>query len=286
MRPLAEADFAQAADLLREGFPGHAPDFWPQALARLQRYGGNAEAGYPLGYFMLDKDQPVGVALTPASLRHRADGSIGRVVNISSWYVRQPYRWRAGFMLRGILADRSATYTDLTATPELQKTLATLGLQPINRGIAVHALPLLCLHPGQGVQLHELRPNQAWPQRGPPRALVEAHRELACLPVVLEQGATQQLVIFKHSRLRGLPAAQLVYAERRSQLLGDRGALARFLLARGFVFFVCETQHAASTATAWFRPREIWFASGNNFDDATDVFASELCLIHGQQSQP
>lgn len=282
MRPLQDTsdDFAEAVALLSEGFPGLASGFWPQALARLKHYGGNTQAGVPLGYFMLDKGRPVGVALTPASVRRRADGSTSRMVNISSWYVRRPYRWRAGFMLRGILAGEDAVYTDLTATPELQSTLSVLGMQAVNRGIAVHPLPLLCLHPARGGQLYGLTASEPWPERGPPRAMVEAHRELGCMPLVLTHGGQQQLVICRRTTVRGLPAAQLVYAESRSQLLRHIGVLARHLLSMGFAFFVRDTRQAVSTATAIFRPREVWFARGDMFEDHTDIFASELCIIH------
>ncbi len=285
MRPIDDSDLADAERLLCEGFPQLPGPFWNGALARLKRYGGNAEAGVPLGFLLLDGSEPVGVMLTPASLHRRPDGRLQRVVNISSWYVRPAHRWRAGFMLRHVLADKNTLVTDLTPTPEVQKMLPLLGLQPLNRGVALHLLPLLCLHPASGVRLRPLAPDEPAPPAGPPRSMIEAHRELGCMPLVLEHAGGRSLVVCKRMRVRGVPAAQLIYAESRSLLLQHRGAVARGLLALGLLVFVHETRQARSSATRLFRPRDIWFAraaAGDDMgsDDRTDVFASELCIVH------
>jgi hypothetical protein len=302
MRPMLEQDFDTAVALLCEGFPTRNAAFWQAALARLKRYGGNAQADYPIGFFMLDAGQPVGLALTPASLRLHADGSQHCVVNISSWYVREPFRWRAGFMLRGLMADPQHTYTDLTATPELQKVLPKVGMRPLNGGIALHLLPLLALSASTGATVQALQPGSAWPdpacepvsRLGPPREMIEIHRELGCLPLLLRAPALgttgtsaphrleQALVILRHIRVRNVPAVQLVYAEDRAWVLRHLGALARWLLPRGRMLLACEAAGPRSTATALFRPREVWFVKGQDpdLDRRTDVFGSELCLIH------
>jgi len=286
MRAFDESEFEQAVALLREGFPERSDDFWRAALHRLQRFGGNELVPHPLGYFMLDGQTPVGVVLTPASPRRHADGSQSCVVNISSWYAREAFRWRAGFMLRGVLANKAHVYTDLTATPELQQVLPKLGMQAINSGIGLHALPLLCMHPATGAQVRLLDPAEAWPDIGPPRAMIEAHRELDCLPLVLEHSEGKELFICLRSSVRGLPAAQLIYCEDRELLLRHRGALARGLMPLGFAVFICESQDTSSSTTMMFRPRERWFASGEYFNNRTDAFASELCIIHGTGAGP
>ena len=281
MRALAASDFPEAAALLHEGFPERPLAFWAAALQRLQRYGGNADAAHPLGYFMLDGGRPVGIALTPASMRLRVDGSSVRMVNISSWYVRPAFRWRAALMLRGILADPHSIYTDLTPTPEVQRLLPLVGMHPMNRGVAIHLLPLLALQPARGARVRDLAEHEPWPHPGPPTAMLHAHRDLGCLPLVLEAGGQQHLVVVRRTTLRGLPAAQLVYARSQALLLRHAGALARHLLARGMLLWLRSTREAAHTASSVFRPRELWFARGDNFDDHTDIFGSELCIILG-----
>lgn len=281
MRPLAAPDFPEAAALLHEGFPERPLAFWAAALQRLQRYGGNADAGHPLGYFMLDGARAVGIALTPASLRRRTDGSMLRVVSISSWYVRADFRWRAALMLRSILSDPHSVYTDLTPTPEVQRLLPVLGMHAINRGVAIHVLPLMCLHPARGARVRELAMDEPWPHAGPPSAMLHAHRDLGCLPLVLDAGGQQHLVVVRRTAVRGVPAAQLVYAQSQALLLRHAGALARHLLARGLLLWLRDTRDAAHTASSVFRPRELWFARGDSFADSTDIFGSELCTILG-----
>ncbi len=292
MRPFDSQDFAAAQTLLCEGFPNRGVQFWAAALQRLQQFGGNQDARHPLGFFMVDGDEPVGIALTPASLRQCADGSQQRVVNISSWYVRERFRWRAGFMLRGVLADKNNVYTDLTPTPELQTALPKLGMTRINQGVHLYALPLLALHRTRSAAAgcwHLLGRHDTWPAHapwlGPPRAMVEAHRELGCLPLVLEHGGTAQLVIGLHIRVRGLPALQLMYTHDRAPVLQHLGALARLLLRQGVLVFMCESTRPGHRAAALFRRREIWFARGQDFANRTDVFASELSILHAPAAQ-
>jgi hypothetical protein len=292
MRPFDSQDFNTACALLCEGFPQRSAQFWTAALRRLQQFGGNQDAQHALGFFMVQGDEPVGIALTPASLRQCADGSRQRVVNISSWYVRERFRWRAGFMLRGILADKSNVYTDLTPTPELQTVLPKLGMTRINQGVHLYALPLLALRPAQcsaAARWHVLGRHDTWPAHtpwlGPPRAMVEAHRELGCLPLVLELGGTAQLVIGLRVRVRGLPTLQLVYADNRALVLQHLGALARPLLRQGLLLWMCESAQGGHRATALFRRRELWFARGQDFANRTDVFASELSIIHAPAAQ-
>jgi len=284
MRPLVDGDIPQAALLLHEGFPALSVAFWVAALARLRHYGGNAQADVPLGWFMLHKDQPVGVMLTPASLRTRTDGSVEKLVNLSSWYVRPPHRWRAGFMLRGVMADKTCIYTDLTPTAEVQLMLPKLGFTALNRGVLLYALPLLAVLPAGGAVVRALEPGEMWLHAGPAPEMIEAHRDLGCLPLVLETAAGPQLVVVKRIRVRGVPGAQLIYAASRSEVVRHRSALARHLLRRGLLIFVHDTPHARSTALGWFRQRDLWFASGDDgsLSDRTDAFASELSIVHGQ----
>lgn len=286
MRAFDESEFSTAVKLLCEGFPERSADFWRAALQRLQRYGGNQHVQRPLGYFMLDGTTPVGIALTPASPRSHADGSQSCIVNISSWYAREAFRWRAGFMLRSILSNKAHVYTDLTPTPELQQVLPKLGMHAINSGIGLHALPLLFMHPATGAQVRLLDPAEEWPELGPPRAMIEAHRDLDCLPLVLEHSEGQELFICLRSSVRGLPAAQLIFCDDRELLLRHRGALARGLMPLGFAVFICESQDTSSSSTMMFRPRERWFATGDHFVNRTDAFASELCIIHNAPTDP
>lgn len=281
MHAIEEADFPRAAALLHEGFPQRSPSFWLQALQRMALLGENEAAGVPIGWLLLHEQQAVGVVLTPASLRYRRGGSVEKLVNFSSWYVRPAFRWRAFLMLRALLADRAAVYTDLTPTREVQQMLGKLGFTPINHGVALLPTPLLALGPRRGASVRLLQPGELLPDCELTRAQVEGHRALGCLPLLLQApGQPPQLLVCRRTRWRGLPVAQLVYAERMGLLLQHRAALARCLLQQGLLMFVHEARSARSTALAWFRPRDQWFCRGGDFSDRCDAFASELCIVH------
>lgn len=282
MHAIQESDFPRAAALLHEGFPQRSPDFWMAALRRMQHFGGNAEAGVPLGWLMMQGDQPVGVVLTPASLRRWPDGAVEKLVNFSSWYVQPAYRWRAYLWLRSLLADKSAVYTDLTPTAEVQAMLPKLGFAAVNQGVALLPVPLLALLPAGAARVRVLSDDEPVPVCGLSREQVDAHRSLGCLALVLECAGTQQLVVCRRTRWRGLPVAQLVYAESLSQLLRHRAALARCLLGQGQLVFVHDARAARSTALSWFRPRDVWFCRGADMRDRSDAFASELCIVHAE----
>jgi hypothetical protein len=286
MQAITEADFPQAAALLHEGFQQQSPAFWLAALRRIQHYSDNAQAGEPVGWFMLEGSQRVGVVLTLASLRRWPDGRTEKLVNFSSWYVRPEHRWRAFLKLRKLLADDSAVYTDLTPTAEVQAMLRKLNFSAVNAGVAVLPLPLLALGPAGGARVQVLAPEAPWPACALSREQVESHRELGCLPVLVQAGGHEQLVICRRTRWRGLPVAQLVYAESLSQLLRHRVALARCLLGQGFALFVHDARQPGSTWLSWFRRRDVWFFRGADLADRCDAFASELCIVHADVTPP
>lgn len=285
MRPLLETDFPLAASLLHEGFPHQDVAFWAAALQRLLRYGENAAAGVPLGWFLLHEGQPVGVVLTPATLRRWPDGRRETIVNFSSWYVQPAFRFRAFLMLRKLVADESRAYTDFTPTPEVQAMLLKLGFAAINPGVSILPTLLWAWLPAGGPGASRVRvlgPDEALPDCGLTRAQVEAHRELGCLPLVVEVPGHTQLVVCRRTRWRGLAVAQLVYAESLTALLQHRGALARCLLREGLVLFVHDARSTQASWRSWFRRRDVWFCRGANWADRCDALASELCLVHAE----
>ena len=290
MRPIEEPDFSLAAALLQEGFPQQGVSFWLGALQRLRRYGDNAAANVPLGWFMLHEDEPIGLVLTPATLRRWPDGRRETIVNFSSWYVRPAFRWRAFLMLRKLVADDSMIYTDLTPTAEVQAMLLKLGFSAVNPGVSMlPTAPWAWLPAGgkRAARVRVLGPEEAWPACGLSRPQVDAHRELGCLPLLLEAAGGTQLIICRRTRWRGFAVAQLVYAESLSQLLQHRTALARCLRREGLSWFVHDARSARSSWLSWFRRRDVWFCRGADWTDRCDAFASELCIVHADTlSQP
>lgn len=273
------SDLDRATDLLAEGFPGRTRAFWRTSLSRLVQAGGNAAADHPFGFFMMEKDEPVGIALTPASLRPRPEGAPLRVVNVSSWYVRPAHRWRAALMLRKIVADPGSIYTDLTPTADVRTMIATFGFKAINLGVVMHLLPALALRRGLPATVSEWQPGEPLPERSPPAELVESHRALGCLPLIVEGRAGRTLLVLRPKRVRRLPATQAVYVGSHAALEPHLPTLARHLLGRGLLVAQIDCRSEAGTRNLGFRHNGLWFAKGSLFEDCTDHLGTELSLF-------
>lgn len=279
LKALETADFDLAANLLAEGFPEHGAAFWTDALVRLARYAGNAEAEFPLGFLMFTKGDPAGIVLTPASVRPKADGTLLRIVNVSSWYMRPAHRWRAATMLRGILADESVIYTDFTPTEDVQKMLPAFGMTAMNTGALITPLPLMAFHPSRGGTVRPIAQRDPLPAGSPRREMIDLYRELGCEPTLLCSEERECLVIVKRSRFRGMPAAKVVFASSNAALWHHAGAVARHLMRCGYLFLITDRRIGEASGLGIVRPHGIWFARGSSFEDRTDVFGSELCLL-------
>jgi hypothetical protein len=280
LEPVASDDFPAVSRLLDEGFPLASGEGWLARLRRLHRYGGNEAAEVPLGQLLWDGDHPVGVALTPASLRQRADGSRYRLVNLSSLYLKPDHRWRAGLVLRKLVADPQNIYIDLTPTAEVGKMLAAFGFRPVSCGTRFAVLPLHALGLDPGVRLRPWRPDDLLLPDGPPRDLVQNHRELGCVALVLEHAEGRDLLIYARRSVRRLPSARLLYITSHARLERHLPVLARHLLARGIVFLSWDARHRDDRgARTPFRPGGVWYARGDAFTDRSDFIGSELCLF-------
>lgn len=279
LKPIARSDFQHVIRLLLEGFPERSAEFWEAGLVRLEQCGFNQEAQVPLGFFLMEKSEPVGVALTPASLRYMPDGSGRRVINMSSWFVRREHRWRAPMMLRGMVSDPTAIYTDFTPTDDVQKMLPVFGFGAINSGILIRPLAALAMQAPSAIRVRELSATDEYAGPGISRRLIEMHRSWRCEPLLLEQGAQSWLVVWRRSRIRGIPAAEIVYAESLVALEQGLSALSRYLLLKGKLFLISEARDPADAASRYFRARGIWFAKNDTYDDRIDRLGSELCIL-------
>lgn len=279
LKPFGPEDTALALDLLAEGFPKRSRASWEKDLARLSEWPGNRAAGYPLGFFWFEKDIPAGIVLTPASPRLGSGDSeeVPVIVNVSSWYVRPAYRWKAPLMLRALFRDERVTFTDLTPTPEVRKMLPVLGFQPMCEGIEWIGTPFEALRAATG-RLRPWRPGERLAAGSPPDDLIAQHVAWGCIALMLEQGSARHLVLLKPMRLRGLPGARVLFAGNRAALAAGLPMLARHMLARGRLILCIDARPEADRGRG-FRRHSIWFAKGATFPDRTDHFGSELVLF-------
>ena len=278
--PIQEHQWPAACRLLAEGFPGRSPDFWAEGLRRLQRHTDNDEAGIALGHLLWQGEEPVGIALSPASRRTGPSGQVRTLINFSSLYVRPEHRWRTALLARAVMADPQAVYTDLTPTPEVQKMLPMLGFAPVNEGTSIELLPVHALRPSPRARVREWRPADPLEPGAPPARTLQHHRELGCVPLVLEHAGGQTLLVYRSRPLRGLRAVRMKYIGSHAVFERHLPALARHLLWRGFAALSWDARGPRRPGLGTLRrPRGVWYARGDRFDDRTDFIGSELCIL-------
>lgn len=282
VRPIAFEDRDILVNLLCEGF-SRPRDFWIAGLRNIEHLGGNAETGVPLGYVISDKDTPVGVVLTPASFRSVPSGGRGLVVNISSWYIAPEFRWRGAAMLRSILRTHDAMFTDLTPTPEVRKINAVMGFEPINQGVMLTMLPAASAGGSGGAAVRELDERSAV---GLPAATAEMllrHKAIGCLPVLIETNAGRLVAMFRLGRIKGMPAARMVYCDSNAALADHLPVVARFLMTRGMLAMISDDTGQRARFGQVRRPFGLKFAkpgAGLTIDrDRIDQAWSELCCF-------
>jgi len=278
-RPLTLDDLPEVERLLCAGFPDRSPAFWRQGLARMLAQDGQGGARFPWGFGLESAGRLVGVALTPASERRRADGSARTLVNLAGWMIEPDHRFRALAMLRRMLADPEIAYIDLTPSSAVQRMLPHVGLQRVAAATAVLLLPGHAAGLSRGARLRQLSSGQA-PAFGPSAALLDAHRALGCEPLLLQHAGGEDLLVWRRTTLRGLPSAQLVYVQSHAALLRHLPVLARHLLGQGRLLLQCDSRIAGPDRWhTFYRPYGAWYARGADFSDHTDFLGSERCLF-------
>ncbi|PPD43348.1 MAG: hypothetical protein CTY15_09955 [Methylocystis sp.] len=273
---LSAAHFDIAVDLLVEGFPDRNRSFWTTALATLERF---SAADYPFGHLLVAKGEPVGVILTPTSLRRRAEGPPQRIVNLSSWYVRPSHRWRCGLMMKLVMADPEATYLDLTPTERVRQMLPALGFVPINAGVELSFLPVLALAGGRSGVVSPADEPRWGSTDGPDWSLIEQHRALDCVPLIVEGPAGSTRIVYKILRRNGLRVAKLVYVESHERLRPAIGRLSAYFLRCGCMFMRTPARDAKVGFGSIFAPQGVWYAKGGDFSDRTEILGSERLLF-------
>jgi hypothetical protein len=283
IRPIqTDEDFATAMTLLAQGFPAMPRSNWTAYFDRLHKLGDNARAGVPPGYLLATDNGSTGVIVTPASVRRHRDGSKALIVNLSSWYVQQSDRWRAGRMLLAVLQRHDAIYTDLTPTKDVQRVLVSLGFVPLNSGVTITVLPAFAVLPASGMRVRIL--NEREPSLPASEfEMLTAHRAVGCMAAVLDTGDSAMPLLFRKRMLKGVPAIKLIYCPDVAKFQSALPAVARFLLRRGAALMMADDIGQALSSGQLQRHRSLKFVrpgAGLAFEpNSIDHTSSELALL-------
>jgi hypothetical protein len=279
LEAIEEANLEEAVATLSRGFPGRRASFWRESVTRLTAYR-RATAGPPIGRLMKVEGRPVGVILTIAS-RRRSGGRAYDVVNLSSWYVEERYRWLAPRMLEHIVSDDGVVFTDLSPSPQTARINERLGFRTAAEGLRLYFLPWTAIGSRSAARMVELEHVPAGALAAHERELLARHRELGCIAAALHLGRSYYAFLFRPTWRRGMPAALLLFAPSRRIVSEQRSAIARFLLGRGLVFLIFHgdmSQASSDGAFLWNRSAAVQ-VKGEWESDRIDHTYSELVFL-------
>jgi hypothetical protein len=229
MRAIEDADLPVTAELLTRGFPSRTRAFWDIGLARIADYCRSVDGG-PIGQLLVADGSPVGVLLAIKSTDMRGGPPI---VNLSSWFVEEKYRWFAPRMLQKSIVDPSLTYTDISPSPEAVRLNTHLGFRMVPEKLLLFALPWAW---ATGKRTGKVIPFDRIPGgalNDDVRQRMAGHVALGCLAAAVEAGGRYHPLIFNIVPRKKIPVARLILAESATLVADNIGGIAGFLLARG-----------------------------------------------------
>lgn len=279
VQPVSDGNLDQAVNLLKEGFPNRSESFWRKAIGRIHRSGGNKKAEVPVGYLMGSEKNPSGVVLTPAKPTDAVDGAKKRLINLSSWYVREHDRWRAPMMMRQILRLDNAVFTDLTPTESVQEMLKAFGFNGINAGVAVSLLPFSRLKSAGNARIVPLSECKSDTLESDFQRELAMYQDFDCLVAMLLCGSGGAPLVFKKVRHRKVPLAMLVYSGDNETVYRNLPAIAKYLAKEGIHLLVVDIPPDRRIPGIARPERGKKFALGMAANNRTDFLGTELSLF-------
>lgn len=263
LHTIDESQLETAAQLLAEGFPLRSLAFWRRGLRQLADH--TRSIGEPsFGTFLMAGETPVGILLTIP----KQDAWTGRrVVNLSSWYVRESHRWSAARLMIAALADRNTIYTDFTPTKAAADVNARFGFRTIGTDLLLLFLPWLAL---AGSRRDRLVPLAALPPGAIPDAQRKDllnHEALGCVVTAVEHAGRHFPVVLDIASRKGIPLARLVYAEGTDIVTANLAAFARLLMRRGVPLMALQVDENQHVPSAWVWERGRCYQIKGEWDD-------------------
>lgn len=278
LEPFSAADWPMARRILLEGYPQTPANFWDAGFRRMQNVPpGPATA--QIGSLLREGDRLLGIGLLiPGGEGWRLGP---RRINASSWTILPEARHCALWMARQGMDDKSAIYSALTPIPSAARLLHRIGFRAATHQTMLGLTPRLARLPRTPGRVLNAGETLAALADDPFHRVLEDHRRLGCLVCAIDTGeALVPLVLCARRRWRWLPVAEVLYTPSHEVILAHAGALARHLLASGYLileFDAHEHLDAPFPCTRLFRRR---FARGPYDRDGIDYLYSELVYLH------
>jgi len=239
-RQIADADLDGVAALLARGFPRNDLHFWQCALAQLARR--EPPAGLPkYGYLLDSGEAPVGALLMICSAI-RAGGKLVPRCNLSSWYVEPAFRSYAPLLVSRALANKEATYLNVSPAPHTWPIIEAQGFSRYCDGVFLAVTLLNGLFAGSGeVRVFDAQTRPDVDFDPSDEEILKQHAELGCISLWCATSERAYPFVFRPRRAKKLvPCAQLIYCRDEADFVRFAGPLGRLLARRGIFFAVVD----------------------------------------------
>jgi len=233
LEPISDDDLPDFCRFLTENLSRErSPEAW--ATAFRQNWG----ADKPNNGFMLRADGRVVGGIGAIYAERLVRGQPERFCNITSWCVLEQYRAQSMRLAMALTSQPAFHYTDLTPTEVVSKTLQFLKFKPMNERQAVWPNLPAPIAAVRGFKVitdsdriaEELSPHAA-------KAYID-HQHFPWLNhLAIGRPGHYCHVVYKESRLKGLPGAFILAASDPSSFLASRHALGHHLLLRKGLLF-------------------------------------------------
>jgi len=238
-RPIQDNDLDAVADLLTEGFPDRLRKYWTNVFDRL-RLRPAPEGFAKFGYLLESEGAVVGVLL----LIFTGGGEAGTPprFNLSSWYVREPFRAHATMLVTMTMKRKDAIYLNSSPLAATLPILDALGFRLLSSGQFLSA-PILSRR-GRAARVVSVAPDTvlaAYPDQAE-LALLREHAAQDCLSLVCSDAQGSAPLVFMRRRIAYAPIGvlQLAYCHDTADLARFAGALGQFMLKAGYGLVLCD----------------------------------------------
>jgi hypothetical protein len=223
--PITDADISAVADFLHVNYKNRIP--WARS-----RLAGPWKVEAPNHGFVLRKGQRIVGALTAFYSERLVAGKAERFCDLGTWYVLPEFRFHSIRLMKAVLAQDGYHFTALTPSQKVVSIQTRLGFRALDTSAA-------------------LIPNLPWPTRpgrtpisadpnvientikGTALELYHDHAQaLAARHIVLLHGGDSCYVMYRETRVKGVPLAVIVYVSDPQLFYRAIGPLTRHLLVR------------------------------------------------------
>lgn len=276
-RLIDEGDLPEVCRLLSAGFPDRSGNYWRRGLEILSQR--PALQGYPrFGHLLECEGKPVGSILTIYD--EASPGSIR--CNISSWYVEEPFRAHASFLIASAVRRKEVTYFNISPAPHTRNAIEAQGFHRYCNGLV---LTFPALSPsGWHARVHDYasNPDMGASLTAREKYILDSHLELGCKAFIVTTGQALHPFLFMPRRmLRGLlPTLQLIYCRDIADISRLAGPLGRTLLSSGHASVIIDAnQTLPGVAGKFFMNRGPRYFKGPEPPRPGDSTFTELVLF-------